>query len=250
MEEVLSLQGVSKKFGGVAALNDINMKIKEGSHIGIIGPNGAGKTTLFNVITGEHRQSSGKIVLFGEDVTRKPVRKRVALGLSRTYQSTSVFDTLTVEQNISLSLCGLSRSQFNMFNSENRDLVHSARIKEIAEAIGLKEKLKTVSSDLSHGEKRQLEIGLAISKSPHLVMLDEPAAGLSPFERDGMVKLLNLLLRDITLLIIEHDMGVAFKIAKYIFVLHEGRIIAEGSPKEISSDPIVQEVYFGGRMDE
>lgn len=248
-EVVLSLRGVSKWFGGLCALNDINMDCMKGECIAIIGPNGAGKTTLFNVITGEHSATSGKIILFGEDVTKKSIRRRVFLGLRRTYQSTSVFDKLTAKQNIALSLLGFARGLGIMGNA-NKYITSSDHINQVAKSVDLKDKINSIAGNLSHGEKRQLEIGLSVSYVPRIILFDEPAAGLSPKERELVVNLLKSLPRDITILLVEHDMEVALSIANRVIVLHEGRIIAEGLPEEITENKIVQDIYLGGELDE
>jgi branched-chain amino acid transport system ATP-binding protein len=249
VEEILSLQGVTKWFAGLHALTDINMNFKRGERVSIIGPNGAGKTTLFNVINGEKIATVGKIMLFGQDVTRKPIRTRVFLGLRRTYQSTSVCDTLTVEQNISLSQLGLGNGNYNLFSDSDKKNANSNFIKEIAEKVDLQNKLKIFAGKLSHGEKRQLEIGLAFACMPRIIMFDEPAAGLSPEERKTIIKLINLLPKEVTILLIEHDMEVAFSVAERVIVLHEGKVLTSGSPEEICSNAMVQEIYLGGKLD-
>jgi branched-chain amino acid transport system ATP-binding protein len=170
--------------------------------------------------------------------------------LRRTYQSTSVFDNITVEQNISLSLLGLSSGNFNLYSDSNKRIANSNRIKEIAERVDLQNKLKFIAGNLSHGEKRQLEIGLAIAYVPRIIMFDEPAAGLSPEERKTVVKLLNELPKEVTILLIEHDLEVALSVAERVIVLHEGKVLTSGSPEEICSNSMVQEIYLGGKIDE
>jgi len=248
-EVVLSLRGVSKWFVGLHALTDINMDFMRGERIAIIGPNGAGKTTLFNVITGERPATSGKIILFGEDVTKKSIRRRVFLGLRRTYQSTLVFDKLTAKQNIALSILGLDRG-LGLLNNTNKFIARSNRIDKVSESVDLQERINSIAGDLSHGEKRQLEIGLSISYVPRIILFDEPAAGLSPKERELVVELLKSLPDDITILLVEHDMEVALSVAKRVIVLHEGRIVATGSPEEITANKMVQDIYLGGKLDE
>lgn len=249
VEIVLSLRGVSKWFGGLCALTDVSMDCMKGERIAIIGPNGAGKTTLFNVITGELPATSGKIILFGEDVTKKSIRRRIFLGLRRTYQSTSVFDKLPVRQNIALSILGLA-SGLGILSSINNFIALSNRIKEVYETVGLQERIDSIAGDLSHGEKRQLEIALSVSCIPRIILFDEPAAGLSPKERQLVVDLLKSLPDDITILLVEHDMEVALSIAERVIVLHEGRIIATGPPEEITTSKTVQDIYLGGKLDE
>ena len=248
-EVVLSLRGVSKWFVGLHALTDINMDCMKGERIAIIGPNGAGKTTLFNVIAGEHSATSGKIILFGEDVTKKSIRKRVFLGLRRTYQSTLVFDKLTAKQNIALSILGLDRG-LGLLSNTNKFVAHNHRINKVSESVDLQERIDSVAGGLSHGEKQQLEIGLSISYVPRIILFDEPAAGLSPKERELVVDLLKSLPDDITILLVEHDMEVALSVAKRVIVLHEGRIVVTGSPEEITANKMVQDIYLGGKLDE
>jgi branched-chain amino acid transport system ATP-binding protein len=226
------------------------MDVAHGERRALIGPNGAGKTTLFNVIAGDLAATSGQITLFGQNLTRMPVHRRVGLGLRRTYQKSALFDTLTVAQNLYLGLLGPNRGHFNMVSLAHKDATRSRRVAGVAESVALTDRLEASAGELSHGERRQLEFGLAIASEPRLVMLDEPMSGLSPEERVTIVKLLNALPSDVTLLLIEHDMDVALSIARRVTVLHEGRIIAEGSPEEISANPMVQQVYLGERADE
>jgi branched-chain amino acid transport system ATP-binding protein len=247
----LSLDGVSKRFGGLEAVRDVHMDVPQGERRALIGPNGAGKTTLFNVIAGDLPVTSGKITVFGQDVTSMPPHRRVKLGLTRTYQTSALFDTLTVEQNMYLGVIGPAGSRhFDMLRLAEKDKIHHERALEVIEAVGLGERVKTSTGDLSHGERRQLEVGLAIAYKPRLVMLDEPAAGLSPEERNILINLMNSLDGDITLLLIEHDMDVAFTIGEQVTVLHEGKVLVEGTPEEISANDLVQSVYLGERLDD
>jgi len=249
-EVVLSLRGVSKWFTGLRALTDINMDCMKGERIAIIGPNGAGKTTLFNIITGERQITDGKIILFGEDVTKKSIRRRVQLGLRRTYQSTQVFEKLTSKQNIALSLLGLANALNILGNVNGFIAAHSSHINEVSGLVNLQHRIDSVVGSLSHGEKRQLEVGLSISYIPRIILFDEPAAGLSPQERQIVIDILNSLPDDITVLLVEHDMEVALNVAKRVIVLHEGRIVATGSPEEITKNKMVQDIYLGGKLDE
>lgn len=250
----LSLERVSKRFGGLYAVRDIDMNVAHGERLALIGPNGAGKTTLFNVITGDLHESGGKIILFSQDVTRTSVRKRVAIGLRRTYQKSSLFNSLTVAQNLYLGVigphAGRKRKHYDMLRLAKKDSARFQRVVEIAESVGLAERLDTYCGYLSHGEQRQLEFGLAIALEPRLVMFDEPVSGLSPEERKMVVRMLKSLPKEVTLLLIEHDMTVALSVSERVIVLHEGRIIKEGSPDEISADPKVKQVYLGGKVNE
>lgn len=243
----LSLKGVSKRFGGLTAVRDVTMDIPHGERRALIGPNGAGKTTLFNVIAGDLRASSGNVSVFGQDVTRMASHRRVKLGLRRTYQTSALFDRLTVEHNLYLGVLGPAGTvaHLDIVTDADRDNRGMDRVRETADAVGLSERLATMAGELGHGERRQLELGLAIASDPRLIMLDEPAAGLSAEERQVLVALMNGLSRDVSLLLIEHDMEVALKVGENVTVLHEGAVIAEGSPTEISSSSLVQQVYLG-----
>ena len=242
----LSLNGVSKRFGGLVAVRDVHMDVPHGQRRALIGPNGAGKTTLFNLIAGDLPVTTGHITVFNQDVTRMPPHRRVKLGLRRTYQTSALFDTLTVAQNLYLGILGPdSKGHFNMVRPVRNDQAAMGQISKVAEAVRLTDQLEVPAGDLSHGQRRQLEFGLAIAFEPRFIMLDEPAAGLSADERRIIVEMMNTLSRDITLLLIEHDMDVALNVGEQVTVLHEGSIIAEGSPTEISRNDLVQQVYLG-----
>lgn len=248
--EALTLRGISKRFGGLTAVREVHMDLAPGERRALIGPNGAGKTTLFNVIAGDMFASSGTITIFGKDVTHMPVNKRISLGLRRTYQSSSLLNMLTVRENLYLGIVGPDKGHLNMIKPALQDKSRMERVEEVAVSVGLADKLNMAAGDLSHGECRQLELGLAIAWQPKLVMLDEPAAGLSPEERTKIKKLLLDLPRDITLLLIEHDMDIALSVVENVTVLHEGSIVAEGVPSEITANPLVQRIYLGGTLHE
>jgi branched-chain amino acid transport system ATP-binding protein len=216
----------------------------------LIGPNGAGKSTLFNVIAGDLPASAGQIIIFDKDVTLMPVHKRVGLGLRRTYQTSALFDQLTVRENLYLGVIGPGKGHFNMVVNAARDRERMTQVEKTAQSVRLSDRLDSKAGDLSHGERRQLEIGLAMAWEPKFIMLDEPAAGLSPDERIVLRKLLNDLPRDITLLLIEHDMDVALSVGERVTVLHEGAVVSEGTPLEITANPMVQRIYLGGKLDE
>lgn len=247
--KVLSLQSVCKRFGGFYALRDINLDVTQGERLALIGPNGAGKTTLFNLINGDLRATAGKIFLFGQDVTRAPVRRRVAMGIRRTYQKSSLFDSLTVGENLYLGILGpqtkKKRGHYNMVGSVRKDKERLKHARAIAKAVSLEGKFDLPVGMLSHGERRQLELGLAIALEPSILMFDEPVSGLSSNERKVIVNMLKSLPSHITVLLIEHDMNVALSVSERVVVLHEGQIIREGSPEEISDDPKVKQIYLG-----
>ena len=250
MANALVLKNVSKRFGGLIAVRDVSIDIPHGERRALIGPNGAGKTTLFNLIAGDLQVSTGRVYVFDRDVTKIPPHKRVKLGLRRTYQTSALFNRLTVSQNLYLGVLGPGdgKKHFDCFTVSERDSLRMDRVLEIAEAVGLSDWLSVKTSDLGHGQRRQLEIGLALAWKPRLIMFDEPAAGLSSEERGVIVGLIKKLDRSVSVLLIEHDMEVALNIGERVTVLHEGCIIAEGTPSEISSNTLVQQVYLGGSM--
>jgi branched-chain amino acid transport system ATP-binding protein len=221
------------------------MTVAQGERRSIIGPNGAGKSTLFNVIAGEIRPTRGAVRIGKSDVTRMPVHRRVALGLRRTFQTSALFDPLTVKENLYLGVLGPSEGRHFDFYRPDADPGILARVDAAARAVRLDDRLSARAGDLSHGERRQLEIGLALAFEPRLIMLDEPAAGLSADERGVLTELLLGLDREITIMLIEHDMDVALTVGEKVTVLHDGAMIAEGDPAEISADPLVQRVYLG-----
>ena len=242
----LCLSDISKAFGGLMAVDGVSLQVKPGERRALLGPNGAGKTTLFHLISGELAPTSGHIHLFGRDVTRLPPHRRAALGMARTYQITNLFPQLTVLQNCLLAVQGLSPVKFHVHRALSRYAALFARAQAGLAAVGLTGKEAEVVRHLSYGEQRQLEIALALAGSPRLLLLDEPTAGLSPAEASMITALLQQLDPAITILIIEHDMDVAFALAQSITVLHYGRVIADGLADEVKADPLVQQIYLGG----
>lgn len=241
----LELRGVSKLFGALNALADINITVSPGERRAVLGSNGAGKTTLFNCITGDFLPSSGSIRLFGEDVTLFPPHERIRRGLRRTYQISLLFGGLSVIDNVYLACRGVSRGRFSLRRPRRDDaLVHAAE--RLTDAVHLTEARATLVSELSYGQQRQLEIALALAGAPRFILFDEPAAGLSPTERRELVAILTGLPEHIGYIIIEHDMDVALRVAQSVTMMHNGRIFKEGSPAEIEDDPEVQALYLGG----
>ena len=239
------MRGVGRRFGGLRAVDGVDLEIRRGDRRAILGPNGAGKTTLFNVIAGEFPPTEGTIELFGADVTLRAARHRAKMGLARTYQQSRVFLGLSVEDNIYLSALGVRSGHTFPFRSSKRDGPLRAKARQAAGEVGLGRRLDAMVSDLSHGERRQLSIGMARACAPQLMMLDEPAAGLSRAERVTLTELLLALPEDVTLLLIEHDMDVALRVANYVTMMHDGRVIVEGTPAEIRANETVHELYLG-----
>ena len=241
---ILRLRGVGRRFGGVHAVRDVDLEIRPGERRAILGPNGAGKTTLFNVISGEFGPTSGSIELFGRDVTAEPGRKRARLGLSRTFQTSKLFLGMTVEDNLYLALLGIESGHLRPVRSR-KDSAIRERARAMADVVGLGEVLDREVGELSHGEQRQLELGMARATDPKLMMLDEPAAGLSRAERVRLTELLRELDAHITLILIEHDMDVALGVAEWVTMMHNGTVLVEGTPEEIRGNETVHELYLG-----
>jgi branched-chain amino acid transport system ATP-binding protein len=223
----------------------VELAVRPGERRALIGPNGAGKTTLFNLVAGALPVTAGRIELFGRDVTRMPSHRRAALGLTRTFQVSNLFASLSVLENCQLAVQALTAAKFAMHRPLARDLALRARAEETLAAVGLADRAAATVRNLSHGEQRQLEIGLALAGRPRVLLLDEPTAGLSPAESAGMARLLGRLDPAITVLIIEHDMDIALEVARHVTVLHYGRVIADGTCDAIRADRTVREIYLG-----
>ena len=242
---VLELRGLSKRFGGLHAVRDVDLRIMPGDRKAIIGPNGAGKTTLFNLITGIFPASAGQVLLFGQDVTQWPSHRRTALGLARTFQVTHLFPRLSVLDNVLLAITGLGATKFVMwrFQSSYRRAYDKAH--DLLTRAAFLDRKDVEVRHLSHGEQRQLEIVLGLASDPEILLLDEPAAGLSSGESTNMVRFLSALDPKLALLLIEHDMDVVFDVADEITVLHFGEVLETGAAAQIRDSARVQEVYLG-----
>ena len=241
----LVLEKLSKDFGGLRAVDEINLTVEPGERRVLMGPNGAGKTTLFNLISGVYPASGGRILYFEKDVTGLPSYRRAALGIARTYQITNLFQNLTVSENILMACQALVRTKFVMFRrlSSYRHLMD--RRNDLLKEFDLWKKRDELVKNLSHGDQRQIEVSLALAEKPRLLLLDEPAAGLSSAETSALTLLLKKLDPSITILLIEHDMDVAFEFAEKLTVLHQGKFLAEGTKEEIKNNATVQEIYLG-----
>ena len=244
-EPVLELKGLSKSFGGLHAVRGVTFKVMPGDRKAIIGPNGAGKTTLFNLITGVLPPSSGEIVLFGRDITRWPPHRRTALGMARTFQITSLFPKLTVLDNVLLALAGVGRSKLVMWRPLSSYEKFQKRARELLEGAGYWERRNAEVRNLSHGEQRQIEVLLGLASDPKLLLLDEPAAGLSSGESREMAEFLKRLNPSLAILLIEHDMDVVFDVVSSISVLHFGAVVETGSCGQIQKSERVQQIYLG-----
>jgi branched-chain amino acid transport system ATP-binding protein len=245
VDAALSLAEVSKAFGGLRAVDEVSLQVLPGERRAIIGPNGAGKTTLFNLISGELPPTEGRITLFGRDITRLPAHRRAALGLARTYQITNLFPRLTVLENCLLAVQALMPIKLHLHRGMNRYSALFERARAVLEAVGLTGKEDEIVRNFSYGEQRQLEIALALAGAPKLLLLDEPTAGLSPAESHMITALLKKLDPAMTVLVIEHDMDVAFELTNRVTVLHFGKVVADGLGEEVKANPLVQEIYLG-----
>jgi branched-chain amino acid transport system ATP-binding protein len=245
MTAALQITGLKKAFGGLPATNDVSLCVLPGERRLIIGPNGAGKTTLFNLVTGDLKPDRGAIELFGENVTRLRSDQRAQRGMARTYQIITLFGKETLEHNIVLSLLGLSPVRWGSF----RPLAAYPELHEQARRalgqVGLEHLAQRPVGEVSYGEKRRVEIAMALAQKPRLLLLDEPLAGLSREERTAMKDLIAAIPREVTVIMIEHDMDTALDLAERITLLHYGTVIVEGSRAEVVADPKTREVYLG-----
>ncbi len=245
MTLALEVTALRKSFGGVAVTQNIHLAVQPGERRLIIGPNGAGKTTLFNQIAGEIQPDSGSIKVFGHDLTNKPAHVRPHFGLSRTYQIINLFNHDTVLHNVALALLGISARRFNPFRPlRHTDPVY-AQARSILDSVGLTDSAQRPVGQMSYGEQRRLEIGVAMSQSPKLLLLDEPLAGLSKDERKLVSDLINQLPRTTAIVMIEHDMDVALAFAEKISLLQYGSLIVEGDRDTVVNHPRTREVYLG-----
>lgn len=241
----LVAEGVERSFGALKAVRGVTMTIAAGERRAIIGPNGAGKTTFFNTVCGDHPPTAGSIRLFGEDITRLRPHRRARLGIGRTYQSSLLFTGLTVLENLYLGVRGASPNRLSLWKAGRGD-ASLAKARRLAEQVRVDNLCDARIDSISHGQRRQVEVGMALAADPRLLMLDEPAAGLSAGERPELVKLIRDLPRDLTLILIEHDMDVALPHSDIVTVMKDGEVVVENSPDRIVDDPVVQSIYLGG----
>ena len=243
--DALVLDGVSRAFGALRAVDDVSFAVAAGEKYAVLGSNGAGKTTLFNAITGDFPPTSGRIRFFGEDITELPPHERIRKGLRRTYQSSLLFRDLTVRDNLFLAVRGVASGRFSMRRPGPGSAAQRAT-DELLDRARLAHLAATRVADLAHGQQRQLEIGMALAGAPRLILFDEPAAGLSPAERRELVVLLRSLPAHMSYVLIEHDLDIALRVVERVTVMHNGRVLRTGTPAEIEGDPDVQAIYMGG----
>lgn len=243
MLEVTNLQ---KSFGSLVVTNNVSLRLAKGERRVVLGPNGAGKTTLFNLLVGELQPTAGDIVMDGTSLTGLPVEARSRLGLSRSYQKNNLFDGLTVRENLSLAVVAGMGLSASLFRNTHEDPDVRMRVVSLAQRVGLARLLDVPVHTASYGNRRQLEIGLALATQPKVLLMDEPTSGVGPESIRAFRGLVASLPRDLTILIIEHDMDLAFDIADRITVLNSGEVVFEGTPAETKASPLVNEIYLGG----
>ncbi len=250
MTALLEVHGLVKRYGGLVATDGVDLSVRTGGIHALIGPNGAGKTTLIQQLSGALAPDAGRILLAGEDVTPLSMHERVHRGLARSYQITSIFPRLTVLDNVALALQARRGSSLRFWRAARDEPQRHEQAHAVLQRVGLGERAAQTAGALSHGEQRQLEVGLALATGARLLLLDEPMAGMGPEESERMVALLQGLRGELTLLLVEHDMDAVFRLADTISVLVAGRIIASGAPAAIRADAEVKRAYLGDELEE
>jgi len=242
---LLNVESLCKSFGGVTAVMDVSLSVEKGDLRSIIGPNGAGKTTLFNLLTGHISVDSGNIYFKDRKITKLQPHSIARIGIGRSFQRISIFPRLSVFENVHVGILSRERKSYKMLWPARR-MVRTETL-EILEAIGLAHQAGNLAATLPHGDQKRLELGITLALGPELLLLDEPTAGMSPEERFSIIELIGNLVKErgLTLLFTEHDMDIVFSISERVTVLHQGKVIAEGSPDEIRTNPEVQSVYLG-----
>jgi len=244
-DPLLSVESLNKRFGAVQASRDLCLEVARGELHALIGPNGAGKTTVLNQLSGELPPDSGRIRFDGRTITRMAVHRRARLGLARSYQITPVSDHLTVRQNLALAIQAHNGHSFRFWRKAGDDPLIRKAVGPAMHRVGLEERAEVPAASLSHGERRQLEVGMALTGQPKLLLLDEPYAGMGPGGAVELTKLIRRLKRDVAILLVEHDMGAVFTLADRITVLVYGQAIACGTPQTIRENPEVRQAYLG-----
>jgi len=250
MTALLETDDLVKKFGGLLATDHVNLEIQEGELLSLIGPNGAGKSTLINLITRMLEETEGDIRFQGESIVDLEPHEVVQRGIGKSFQTASIFPDLSVEENANIASFGAEHGsfRFNFFRHRNAYPAVEERTHQVLEAVELLDQRETTASELPYGDKRRLELGIALASEPSLLLMDEPTAGMSPEETEATVDLVEELQADLdlTIMLVEHDMEVVFRVSDRIAVLNRGSIIAEGTPEEVQGDEAVQEAYLGG----
>jgi branched-chain amino acid transport system ATP-binding protein len=249
---ILNVQNLGHSYGRYQVINEISLEVAQGELTALIGPNGAGKTTFYNAVSGKFPPTRGRVFFDGLEITGLPAHKLVALGLLRSFQITNIFPNLTVIENVLVPLVLKTGKGYAFFRTMHKQRDLFAKAEDVLDKIGLLDRADRKASELPYGDKRLVEMAIVLARDPKLVMLDEPTAGMNPEETDRMIQLIKSLAESFgtTFFLTEHDMRVVFSIASRIFVLHQGGLLAEGSPDDIRNNPKVKEAYLGGSTDD
>lgn len=247
MEIILESEYLRKEFGALVAVNDVSLKIRRHTIHSIIGPNGAGKTTFFNLLTNNVEPTAGRVIFKGRDITRVPLHRVAHLGIGRSFQITNVFPNLTVLENIRLACQALGQDNFRFLRSHRHFRQYEERAWQVIRQVGLTERAMMPARTLPHGDQRKLEVGMILAPDPEMLLLDEPTSGMAAEFLPEMIALIHHIHQSgqKTILLVEHNMGVVMSISDYITVMHQGQILAEGTPAEIAANPAVQSAYLG-----
>lgn len=248
-EAVLRAVGLQKRFGGLVAVSDVSIDLRVGEVHAVIGPNGAGKSTLINLLAGELFANAGEILLQGADITSLSPDRRARAGLGRAYQKTTLFSHFSVFENVRLAVQARSGAPLRMFGGVHSDAVGYARVMDAIDKAGLSERSQVIADKLSHGEQRQLEIAMVLATDPHVILLDEPLAGMGQSEARAIIALIASLKVGRAVLIVEHDMDAVFELADRLTVMQDGAVIATGLPQDVRVDPAVRIAYLGAHGD-
>lgn len=250
-EILLQVSGVTHRYGDFVALQDVNLEVPRGQLTALIGPNGAGKTTFYNVVSGKFRPTSGRVFFKNRDITGYQPHRLFRMGLARSFQITNTFNNLTVLENVMVPIILRNKKGFRMWGLVEKDQYSRNEAVKILELVGLEGLSQKIVRELSYGDRRLLEIAIVLAGEPDLILLDEPTAGMTPEETDKIIRLIKHLAdaTGITFFLTEHDMKVVFSVAEYIYVLHQGRLLAQGKPLEIRENERVKQAYLGGSLD-
>jgi branched-chain amino acid transport system ATP-binding protein len=247
-EIIFETINLRKEFGALVAVDNVNMKVRAKSLHAIIGPNGAGKTTFFNLLSGNIEPTSGQVIYKGRDITHQPVHRTIHFGIGRSFQITNIFPNLTVFENIRLAAQAMGKDNFKFWQASSQFKKYEERAWEVAEKVGLKERAFTFAKTLPHGDQRKLELGMILAPDPEVLLLDEPTAGMASEQVPELIALIQEIQRagNKTVLLVEHNMNVVMSVSDTITVMHQGHVLAEGTPAEITANSEVQTAYLGG----
>ncbi|MBK7452266.1 MAG: ABC transporter ATP-binding protein [Anaerolineales bacterium] len=247
-EIILETQNLRKQFSGLVAVDNVSIKVRKNSLHAIIGPNGAGKTTFFNLLSGNLEPTSGKVIYKGQDITHQPVHRTIHFGIGRSFQITNIFPNLTVFENIRLASQALGSDNFKFWRASSQFKKYEERTWNVIERVGLKERAQTFARTLPHGDQRKLELGMILAPDPEVLLLDEPTAGMASEQVPELIELIQGIQKDgnKTVMLVEHNMNVVMSVSDSITVMHQGMVLAEGTPAEIAANKEVQTAYLGG----